>query len=124
MTFDEMKAVKLHPGWSDGRTGYLFCRVTACLTDAPGYINAEVVWMDDGDELDDAEADASYFDPQLEIETNQLEGIDTRRTHDKVVIKVSAEVAITLMAADPADILISYAGAVAELKIPNQEVSR
>lgn len=119
MTKDEINALKPHPGWSDGRWGYLWCWFDA-LIDEERRIRAEITFDDD-----DEGNPSSFFDPELFIETNRDATPDDKILHlitwDGVVVKLTEEEVVRLIEEDPTRILEEYADQVAKLDIWNPE---
>jgi hypothetical protein len=101
MTTEEMQQLTIHPGWYDGREGYLWCRLDAVLDETTG-LRAELTWNDDGDEGDTL---TRYIDPELYLE---------RYVNEEILgacrpIDLTQEEAVGLAANDPKDILTLYA---------------
>lgn len=91
MTEQEMMAIVHHPGWADGREGFLWCRFDATVYE-DHWLRAELTW-DDGLENHNV-LPGQYFDPILYLESNQrvgdslvTEGGDIRLTAGLVIIR-------------------------------------
>jgi hypothetical protein len=117
MTPDQIAALNFHPGWDDGRVGYVWCRFDAMLTpaDDPRHLRAEVTWDDDGDFVGNDGVPRCYFDPELWIEANAKRADGTLTTVAGRRIAITRTEAATLLHDDPREILIRYAAAVADL---------
>ena len=73
MTPGEIVAIQAHPGWHDGREGFLFCRFDAVVDEAR-MLRAEITFDDDGDDDDNTNPDhapSRYFDAELYLEANR-----------------------------------------------------
>jgi hypothetical protein len=116
----EMASLMPDARWSDGRTGYLWCRFDALL-DRERRLRAEVTWDDDAEFEDNATGEPTvYFDAELFLETNRPEMPDGETpwiTWDGIAIPLARERAIALVMNDPAAILEAYAGEIAELEV-------
>ncbi len=114
LTAKDMRGVKVHAGWDDGREGFCYCRVDAVLTAAPHHFRAELTW-----ELEDelaAPGEEGFVYPELWLEANELRSGDHLVTLDGVKFRVDVEDAIALMEGDPVDLLTKYGDIFASLK--------
>lgn len=124
MTPEEMAAVVPHPGWGDGRRGFVWCRFDACIGNGVG-LRAEVTWNDDGERHETTR----YFDPQLLLQTNRMLPVPNSQltewvTVDQVAVPITDELAVTLVTGDPQLLVAAYAAVIAGLKKPDAETPR
>ena len=118
MTPDEIAAIKPHPGWSDGREGYMWCRFDA-VVDRKRWLRAEITWGDDLEFKDNENGEVRiYFAPELFIETNRPQGPRGQSwvTYDGETINLTKDEAVTLASSDPREILTKYADVISKLK--------
>ncbi len=120
LTPDEMRCLTHHPGWDDGREGYLWCRFDAMLSpeDDPRHLRAELTWDDDSEFDDNETGDPTcYFDPELWVETNRRVVRDHRlETYDGFKVILSRQEAAEILLADPKELLAKYADEIAKLR--------
>ena len=110
----DMMAAPVDPGWDDGRTGFLWCRVDALLDKTDG-VRAEITWADDADDSS-RRTPTEYYDPQLLLQTNRRERGDELRTVKETVIVLSDDQALAYMAAPPQRLLEIYADQIGTLR--------
>ena len=101
MTPEQMSALVPHPGWDDGREGFVFCRFDAVLDERPDFrLRAEVTWLD-GRELPPDRRHTMYYDPELFLEVESPDGSGkwaTRRFHIRSLTDAEA---VCIVQADP-----------------------
>lgn len=120
VTPDQMRTLRVGPGWDDGREGYSWCRFDAVI-DPARRLRAEITWDDDCD-FDDNHGlpPRVYFAPILRLETNRPEspsGATGWVTWDEISISLTRDGAITLIASEPAVILNRYRQQIEALKV-------
>lgn len=112
-----LQEINPHPGWDDGRRGFLWARFDALLTQDARHLRAEVTWDDDSEFEDNASGEPRiYFDPQLWIETNRRTPDDDLQTVAGFKVELSHTEAVAIVTADPAELLDKYADRIAQLK--------
>lgn len=109
----EIDSIQHHPGWDDGREGWMWCRFDALLDENLGH-RAEITWGDDSESDDYDPADPrplTYFSPELRLETNTrvAEGRSYRlETLDERIVAVTHSEAVALLMSDPRELLVKY----------------
>lgn len=96
----EMAAIKLGPGWTDGRFDSLFCRIEAQI-DMRRLIRAEVTWADDAERDDYGGVVGNYFDPMITLESNRIDPRDPKHwiTVETIHIDLSKDEAVGIVTA-------------------------
>ena len=115
VTHEEMAALQPAAGWDDGRTGFIWCRFEALVSDVDDSRNlrAEVTWDDN-----DAEPPANrmYYAPQLRFETNDRSADGALWTRDEVALPITNAEAVRIVSSPPRDLLTTYADEISKLK--------
>ena len=102
LTRKQIDALPFHPGWDDGRHGFVWCRFDAII-DRERLLRAEVTWDSDG--IDET---GTFHSPELKLEANVLVRDEWFKDAD-TVIRITNEQAAGIIAAPPADLLRQYA---------------
>jgi hypothetical protein len=105
MNHSELTAIVPYAGWIDGRTGYIFPRFDALLTDESPYYWATIVWTE--------------VHPHLILETNTvIKEFQKLVRFDSVDITLTFEEGVTFITNDPANLLVIFAHRFENLKTP------
>ena len=105
MTQKEMDALCPCHLWDDGRYDSLWCRFDAILDKERG-VTAAVTWDDDSDFEDYYPGrPLTFFDPQLELQTER----------QFMAVELTKEDAIRIVMEDPAELTKRYATEIAKL---------
>ena len=125
-----MDSMSVHPGWDDGRRGFVWCRLDALL-DPARLLYAELTWNDDSDDDEEPVDPTQYFKPVLAIETHRIvvngrpDCDDPRTLHDRGYLlsigrftaRLTCAESIELANSEPTTLLEKYAKEIADLPV-------
>lgn len=109
-TPEEIAAITHHPGWDDGREGFLWCRFDAVVS-REQLLRAEITWGDNGGDDDNDNPDGAptvYFNPELRLTAETVRPDGSWKTVADRVIPLINERAFAILDRDPAELLKPY----------------